>query len=127
MQQELKEKVEEYARHREEEKQIMKMAERRRKEIEREKRRLDAVDISRLHQRVTASESLHPNHVAVCHVMSVLHQNEKMLQERKMKMQLKEMENVEKERRLEKLRNQVRCRAGIETVWKLFEHFDVNI
>lgn len=44
-----------------------------------------------------------------------------------MKMQLKEMENVEKERRLEKLRNQVRYRAGIETVWKLFEHVDVNI
>ena len=52
IQQEVKSQVEEYARHREEEKEIMRMAEEHRQEMERENRKLSATDLARLQERV---------------------------------------------------------------------------
>jgi hypothetical protein len=45
--------VEEYARHREEEKEILRMTEEHRQEMERENRKLDATDLARLQERVS--------------------------------------------------------------------------
>ena len=52
IQQEIKSQVEEYARHREEEKEILRMAEEHRQELERENRKLSAMDLARLQERV---------------------------------------------------------------------------
>ena len=48
----MKSQVEEYARHREEEKEILRMAEEAREEMERESRKLSATDVARLQERV---------------------------------------------------------------------------
>ncbi|CAB4031945.1 Hypothetical predicted protein [Paramuricea clavata] len=85
---EIKSHVEEYARHREEEREILRMTEEHRQEMERENRKLNATDLSRLQER-----------------------NEKITLERKIKLQSKEIEKEEKQKRLEKLRSQVEVHA----------------
>ncbi|XP_028407038.1 coiled-coil domain-containing protein 112-like [Dendronephthya gigantea] len=85
---EIKSQVEEFARHREEEKEILRMTEEQRRKMERENRKLSASDIARLKER-----------------------NEKLAMERKTKIESKEIEREEKERRLEKLRSQVEVHA----------------
>ena len=57
----MKRQVEEYARHREEEKEILRMAEEHRREIERENRKLTATDLARLQERVRCLNHVHWN------------------------------------------------------------------
>ena len=112
-QQEIKSQVEEYARHRKEEKEILRMAEEHRQEMERENKQLSARDLARLQDRVRCL-LLYLHFFTKwrkSHFMLLPLQNEKITLERKIKLQSKEIEKEEKEKRLEKLRSQVRLRT----------------